>query len=231
MVLGIKSLNRDIADMPWRPWKRVAYQTRVVMGDKNIGMLAAGIAYYGTLAFFPMMVLLVSMSALFVQPERFQDTVEVLNSYLPRDVASLITSQLGSLMNKPAVSISAAVIALIVALWSVSGAADAIVRALNVAYDVQESRSIFKLKRLSIYMTFLLVLIIAIMLPLVVLTESWLAGSGLPLGIIIFLATVRWLFLIVAVMVGINLVYKIAPAHARRWRWVSWDHWWRRACG
>ena len=192
------------------------------MSDKNLGMLAAAIAYYGTLAFFPLMVLLVSVSALFIQPEQFQQTVEAINRYLPHDIASLITSQLTTLIDKPVISISAAIIALVVALWSVSGAADNLVRSLNVAYGVHETRSIFRLKRLSIYMTFLLVLILALFVPVLAVTEGWLASAGLPWWMVTIATVVRWLLLAAAVMAGIDLLYKIAPSHARRFRWISW---------
>ncbi|MBP7760383.1 YihY/virulence factor BrkB family protein [Candidatus Saccharibacteria bacterium] len=222
IVLGLRSLDRDLASMKWSRWKQIAYKTRVAMGDKNLGMLAAGIAYYGTLAFFPLMVLLVSVSSLFIQPDRFQETVQTLNTYLPKDIAGLVTAQLGNLLDKPVVSLSAAVIALLVALWSVSGAADNLVRALNVAYGLKESRSIFKLKRLSIYMTFLIVLILALFVPLMAVTEEWLAGIGLAPWVITLIAITRWLVLIGVVMAAIDVLYKIAPAHARRFRWVSW---------
>lgn len=222
ILIGLKSLDHDLADMKWRRWKQVAYETRVAMSDKNLGMLAAAIAYYGTLAFFPLMVLLVSVSALFIQPEQFQQTVEAINRYLPHDIASLITSQLTTLIDKPVISISAAIIALVVALWSVSGAADNLVRSLNVAYGVHETRSIFRLKRLSIYMTFLLVLILAFFVPVLAVTEGWLASAGLPWWMVTIATVVRWLLLAAAVMAGIDLLYKIAPSHARRFRWISW---------
>ena len=222
ILIGLKSLDHDLADMKWRRWKQVAYETRVAMSDKNLGMLAAAIAYYGTLAFFPLMVLLVSVSALFIQPEQFQQTVEAINRYLPHDIASLITSQLTTLIDKPVISISAAIIALVVALWSVSGAADNLVRSLNVAYGVHETRSIFRLKRLSIYMTFLLVLILALFVPVLAVTEGWLASAGLPWWMVTIATVVRWLLLAAAVMAGLALLYKIAPSHARRFRWISW---------
>ena len=222
VLVGLREPADDLANMQWSRWKQIAYQTRVAMGDKNLAMLAAGIAYYGTLAFFPLMVLIVSVSALFIQPGRFQETVQALNTYLPKDIASLVTTQLGNLLDKPAVSISAAVVALVIALWSVSGAADNLIRALNVAYGLRESRSIFKVKRLSLYLTFALVVVLAVAVPMMAVTEDWLVSVGLPGAIVMIVSVVRWIVLALAVMIGLDLVYKIVPAHARRFRWVSW---------
>jgi membrane protein len=53
-------------------------------------------------------------------------------------------------------------------------------------------------------------------------TEDWLVSVGLPGAIVMIVSVVRWIVLALAVMIGLDLVYKIVPAHARRFRWVSW---------
>ncbi len=222
IILGLQPLPGNLDDMQWRAWKKVLYQTRQAIGDKNVAIYAAGIAFFGTLAFFPMMALVVSVTALFIQPERFQSLIDTLNVYLPNDFASLISSQLSNLIDKPEVSLPAAVIALLIALWGVSGAIENLIRALNNAYEVKETRSFVRLRSLSILLTLGTIVGLLIVLPMMAVTGDWLRYWGAPDTIISIFSVVRWVLLMGVTVIVLDVLYYAGPNLVRRWRWLSW---------
>lgn len=221
--LGIKPPAEDPTQLRWKYWRQALLQTKKAIGDKNLGILAAGVAYFATLSFFPLMVALVSISAFFIKPDQFQDIVAAANIYLPKDIASLITTQLTNLIDKPSVSLVAGIIAILIALWGISGAVENLVKALNTAYGVRETRNFFTMKLTSLSLTAGTVVLLLIFIPMMGITEDWLAGLGVPGYLVMFLSIVRWLLLIGIIMLVLAVLYRYGPNRQNpKWQWVSW---------
>jgi membrane protein len=81
-------------DLPARTWRRALNETRKAIGDKDLSMLAAGVAYYGTLAFFPALAALVAIYALFVGPDQVIAAADTAGHYVPAQMASLLSQQI-----------------------------------------------------------------------------------------------------------------------------------------
>lgn len=67
------------------------------MGDMNASntmLLAAGIAYFCALAFFPLLTVGLAIASVLITPEQVEAVVSQVNTYLPPDIASLITGQI-----------------------------------------------------------------------------------------------------------------------------------------
>lgn len=221
--LGIKPPAEDPTQLQWKYWRQALLQTKKAIGDKNLGILAAGVAYFATLSFFPLMVALVSISAFFIKPDQLQDIVAAANIYLPKDIASLITTQLTNLIDKPSVSLVAGIIAILIALWGISGAVENLVKALNTAYGVRETRNFFTMKLTSLSLTAGTVVLLLIFIPMMGITEDWLAGLGVPGYLVMFLSIVRWLLLIGIIMLALAVLYRYGPNRQNpKWQWVSW---------
>ena len=222
-IAGLRELGRDVGETDWPQWKKVLYRTHIAMGSKNLNMLAAGIAYYGTLAFFPLLVLLLSVSALFITPERFAEIITTIDSYVPRDIASLVTTQLEHLIDRPIVSVSAAVVALIVALWSVSAAAENIVRALNVAYGVKETRSYVRVKRIGLELAVGIMCGVLVVLVLLGGSEGLLIFGGASGAVASVWAVLRWAVLVGCILLALDVLYHFVPnRNVSKFRWASW---------
>src|SRR5690606_32940204 len=65
--------------------KDVAVGVKDSLGKKNLSALAAGVAYYSTLAFFPLLAAIVAIGALLITPEQLDGLIEVAEGYLPGD--------------------------------------------------------------------------------------------------------------------------------------------------
>lgn len=213
----------DLTELRWQDWRQALQETKNAIGNKNLGTLAAGVAYFSTLSFFPMMVALVSIATLFIKPDQLQDIVNAANTYMPKDIAGLITTQMTNLIDKPSVSLLAGIIAILIALWGISGAVENMIKALNVSYDLDESRNFIRLKLTSVALTAGTLVLLCLMIPLIGVRESWLAQLGLSSWLATSLGVIRWLLLVVLIMVALAVLYRYGPNHSRpKWQWVSW---------
>ncbi|MBA3249012.1 MAG: YihY/virulence factor BrkB family protein, partial [Geodermatophilaceae bacterium] len=114
------------------------------------------------------------------------------------------------------------VIALLGALWSASGGVSNLINAVNVCYDEEETRGFLKLRGLALMLTIGAIVFMALAVGLVAVAPAVL--EALPLGIVgtILLQVGRWVLLVVLVMAGLAVVYRLAPDRdAPKFRWAS----------
>ena len=80
--------------IPWAAWKDIAKRTWTRSWQDNVGLVAAGVAYYGFLALVPLLGIIVMLYGLFAEPRTVVSNVRALTAILPPDVARLIADQL-----------------------------------------------------------------------------------------------------------------------------------------
>lgn len=203
-------------DWTWNSWKRVLLQTFHAIGKKDLFTYAAGVAYYGVLSFFPLIVALVSVAGLTAQQHEVEILVQAMGHYLPPDVAVLLTSQIQTAVTHRSGSILALFISVGVSLFGASGAMDMIMTALNKSYEVGEKRGLVKRKLVSILLTVCILVVVSIVAIIFLFGGVLLRNVGLPgWGVTIFLWT-RWIFLVVCAIVGLSVLYNHAPNRRNR---------------
>jgi membrane protein len=205
-------------------WRAVLTRTWKEAGDDNVGFLAAGIAFYAFLAFVPLLAAMVLVYGLAADPQTVAHHIGKLFATLPRDAASLIADQLKSLTATPksAKGLSL-VVALALALYGASKGASGVVIALNIAYELKETRSFIKTTILSLAMTVGGLLVI--MLAVGAISVSAAIEHILPFSspVVHFLVqALAWAVAVVAVAVGLAAIYRFAPNRTEAtWVWVS----------
>ena len=107
------------------------------------------------------------------------------------------------------------IVGIAAALWTASGYVGAFMRAANVIYEVEEGRSIVKLRPLQMLVTLVLVLLLALVLVALVLTGplAEAVGSAVGLGSAAVTAwdIAKWPVLLAVVVVMIALLYYASP--------------------
>lgn len=231
MVLGgfrlVKSRQVELAstptDLSWNSWKMALLKTKDAVGNKQLSMLASGIAYGGTLAFFPLVIACVAIASIVISDQQINDVVASISAFLPSDIAGLLTAQLTNAMNNESTNAIIAVAAIGLAIFGVSGAMNSLVNALNVAYQTEESRGLVKVRLISLGLTAMLVLGLLVMLPLIGLGGDLLGSIGLPEWLVLTFSIARWFLLAIVMSVGLAVIYRYAPDRQKtRWQWVSW---------
>jgi membrane protein len=202
-------------DILWRTWERSS--------SDNIGIVAAGVAYSGLFALFPAVAALVSVYGLAAEPAAVDAQFDQLAGLLPADALSIVRDQASKVARTPAGGLSLGVIAgFALTLWSAAAGVRALIAALDIAYQEEETRGILTLGLLSVLMTLAGLVFALFTLTLVVAVPA--VGVALdlsgPLAWVVSLA--RWPILAAALLAALAVLYRYGPCRARpRWRWTS----------
>lgn len=207
-----------------REWWNVLVRTWKEAGDDNVGLLAAGVAFYAFLAFVPLLAATVLVYGLLAEPETVADHIRQLFGALPEDAAALIGDQLKGMTESPDSAKGwSLVVAIALAIYGASKGSGAIVTALNVAYEVKESRGFIKSTLLSLLMTVgaLVVLVIA---AAGISVMGWVAAlfPGFPGWAHTLLQILFWTLAVLTMGFGLAAVYRYAPNRPDApWVWIS----------
>ena len=146
------------ASSPWavppRGWKDVLLRSWREAGTDNISLIASGVAFCAILALVPMLGAVVLSYGLFATPQTVVDNVRTLMEVMPTDAAQLIGEQLANLVtSSDGKKGFGLLIALAIALYGAMKGATAVITALNIAYDEEESRGFVALNLLALGIT------------------------------------------------------------------------------
>ena len=135
--------------------KNVVTKTYAKASARNIGMIAAGIAYYAFIALVPMLAVVLLVYGLVVPPATVAQHVSQLSQHLPSSAAQLIGQQLTQISKTHAGAKGIGLaIALAIALFGARNAAGSVMEGLNIISGVRESRGFFRRYGLAIAITF-----------------------------------------------------------------------------
>lgn len=219
-----KELASSPVDLSWKSWRKALLETKDAIGSKNISMLSAGIAYFGVLAFFPLMAAIVAIAGLAVQPDKIQEMAATASQYVPSDIHKLLVTQLENATGKTASNALVAVVGVGLSIFSVSGAIGNIMNALNIMYGAKETRNFIRQKLTSILLTVGMILVMIVLVPLLFAGGDFLKWLGLPGIFVAVFSYMRWVLLGGLMMTSLAVLYHFGPDRQPRpdWQWVSW---------
>jgi membrane protein len=205
------------------PLRTLAARVFTKLEEDNAGLLAGGIAMYGLLSVFPGLAAAVSIYGLFETPADVIQHMHVFAGVLPPGVWSIFADQLRNVVAHDHGTLTiAALIGLLVALWSARFTVSALMTATNIAYRARERRgyihqvAVSLLLTLAVIVGFVVMLLVGVVIPLaleVLGTGGWAKAT---------LTVLRWLVLWLFAVTGVAIVYRYAPArHEAHWRWLT----------
>ncbi len=178
--------------------------------------------FFTVLAIFPGLAAFVSVYGLFADAQHMGRSVAALSHVLPGGAVQIITDQLERLTHTGAGGLSLTfVIGLLTSLWSANGAVKSMIVGLNVAYGEHERRGFLKKTLTSLaftlgFMAFGIAAVAVLGLGPVVRAS---AGAGAA----IILQAISWPLLLVALGVGLAVLYRFGPSRDPvKFRWISW---------
>jgi membrane protein len=195
--------------------------------EDHLSAFAGNLTYKGLFALFPLLVFLLSLLGLFGAPQLLDSLLEQASSVLPQDAVGLIEDQLVGLAQtkaQGAFTVSA-IVAILLALWGVSGAFRSVMEAMNVMYEIEEERPIWKQYLISILLSLGVAALILSALGLVVFGPriGGIVADAVGLGFIFQIVwnIVQWPVLVAVVLFAFALVYYYAPDVEQRFKWIS----------
>ncbi len=212
-------------ELPGRSWKAVLRGTVKEFKDDELADRAAALTYYGVLALFPALLVLVSLLGLAGESATRQ-VLDNLQKLAPGSARDVITDAVQQLQGHSGVGSLLAVVGLVVAVWSASGYIAAFIRASNAVYDVPEGRPVWKVLPLRLVLTVTLMVLACASALIVVFSGSLARQAGSALGIGDTALTVwsiaKWPVLVLLVTIMIAILYWAAPnAKGRGFKWVT----------
>ncbi len=141
--------------------------------------MAAGCAFYGTLALFPAISMLISLYGLMFDPVTVEPQLATLQDLLPPAAFQLIAQRVHMLVTRPPGTLTTGLlVSTAVALWSSATGTKSIISALNLAYEERERRSFLRFQVTAFIMTFIALLGAVLGLGLLVALPPTLAFLG-----------------------------------------------------
>jgi membrane protein len=207
----------------WPTLKRTGLEFQ----EDNLSDWAATLTYFGLLALFPALIVLVSIVGLVGDPQSTTNTLtDIVTKVGPDSAATTFEGPIRQVTESRATAGFALIASTLVALWSASGYLGAFIRASNVIYETREGRPFWKLRPLQLLLTFVVLLLLAVMALGVVLTGPIVSDVAEPIGVSDTAVSIwnyaKWLLIALLFVLMIGLIYYASPnVKQRGFSWIT----------
>ena len=198
-------------------FKRALITAGRATASQRVSLVAAGCAFYATLALFPTITMLISLYGLAYNPDTVQPQLHYLRTFMPPAAFSLISDRIQSVVAQPARGLGVSfIVSLLISFWSSSTGTKSILNALSLAYQEQEGRGIIKFQLISLAMTLVAIIGAALAIGVLVFIPIAVAFLGLS-GDATFLVGLLGTVAMIGFVVGaLGLLYRYGPAGSGR---------------
>ena len=196
------------------PVARTAMRIAGKSGDDDVALVAGGVAFYAFLSVFPAIACALMVWGLFTTETELRTYLDLLSTVVPQSAYELISDQMVRIADSQSAGLSwGALFSLLLALWSASRAANALLTAVAVTYDRHDKRGFISQNLIALAFTgggivFALLSLAAIgAVPPII--------EALQLGALVdaLLRIVRWFGLLALFLGGIYVFYRVARPH------------------
>jgi membrane protein len=169
-------------DLSAGSWKDAFKRTRVAFKEDKLTDWAAALTYYGILAIFPALLVVVSVLGL-IGDSATNALLDNLEKVAPGPAQEILENAIKNLQGSGGASGVALVIGLGAAMWASSGYVNGFMSASNSIYDVDPAGSLTKTVPMRLGLTVLLMVLAGVIAFAVVLTGGLAKEVGNVLGI------------------------------------------------
>ena len=206
-------------------WLAVLRSTWAEIRDDRASIVASGVAFRVALALFPAIALLIWVGSRTVGPGEAKALVRTLSDLLPDTSRSVVKGAVdAAFQNNPAdggaeagwLGGFAPVAGILVTLWTTNSGTKAVFAALNIVYDVEESRGFLRRTLITLAVTIGGLTLLALAVGALAVSPALLAHLGVGDGVGVAVHRLRWPVLFVGFAVALELLYRYAPNRRRR---------------
>ncbi len=198
----------------------IARQVFDDLGEKNAGLISAGVAFYGLFAIFPALTATIAIFGLLADPAVVDEQLDMMTGFMPPDVFALFEAQITSLVTARSEALTfATVISVLVALWSVRSGVAALIQGLNAIFE-RPNRGVARRVIVALFMSAALVGVAIVALLMVVVAPVVIAFLRIPADQGFVLDLIRWGVVLMVLLVGLGIVYRYGPN--RRSQRLGW---------
>lgn len=222
MSRGRNAINPS--HIPLLGWSDVARRVWVKVGDDNLTLIAAGIAFYVLLAIFPGITAIVAIGGLaFLDPARIVDQLRDVSMALPEDARDVLMNQAQSVANARDEDLGlVAILGLLVAVFSATKGVGSLIGGLNVVYGEKEKRGFLYLTALKLGLTAFLIVGVLTGLTVVAALPAMLSFLVLDAAVEIAVSVASWTLLVLLILGTLAILFRFGPSRNQaQWQWLS----------
>ena len=213
-------------EWPWhfstRDWKQILSRVMREIGNDNVGVVAAGVAFFCLLAVFPLITACLSIYGYFADPADVQEMLLSVSSVMPGEAWVLLNEQITSVVAQPDARLGVGIaVGLLVALYSAGAGIRAIMRAMNIAYGEVETRGFAKFYALAASMTLSTIVFLWIALAVIIGVPALLTVLRLEGIAELVTRALPWVLLVGMFAFASGVLYRFGPSRRpAKKRWV-----------
>ena len=205
--------------------QRIGKRFLADMKRDDVSGLAAELAYRFLFAVFPFGIFVAALTAFVAPAIGIEDpTAKIMGAIgdnLPAQIADGIRPQLEAVIGTTRPGL--VTVGAIAALWAATGGTNALIKAMNRAYEVEETRSFLPKTALAVGLTLLASIGVLIAFVTIVgaslLTTQVATQLNLDPGTVAMVGLLRWPVVFVFLSLAVGVLYKLAPNFHASWRW------------
>jgi membrane protein len=145
-----------LRDLSLADYKAIVIRAGKEFMNDNCMMLASALAYSSFFAIPSTILVAVGLFTLIAGPSTITGLIQHLHGVIPGQAQTLLHTSLQNADSHPAGSIVATIIGLVLAVWSVTGAMNSYMLALNLAYERKDERSFVKKRIVALKMALII---------------------------------------------------------------------------
>jgi len=194
-------------------WRVVLRTMLAQLSERQLSLVAAGVAFFAMLALFPAITATISLFGYVSDPAVVKQNLDLLEAIAPAEVFRLIDQQVTKLVTaeRGALGIASA-FSLLLAVWSARAGVTAMIAGLNLFTRDRRARNFIWGLVTAYLMTLLLIGVSLIAIASVVVIPAVLAFFPLGGMAAVVVDILRWALAAVAVLAGIGVLYRYGPS-------------------
>ncbi len=214
--LGGRNLDPAFAFVSGMGLGQIKRALRRTVGDvinNHTMTMAAGLSYNLILSLFPLLIMAAALVGYLPIPNLFDHILGTMARVIPPDSMGLVRNVLRDVISPNKGKLLS--LGLLGTIWTASSGFATMIEALNVAYDVPETRPFWKTRSLAIALTFEVGLLFVLALAVMIVGPAfggWLAGKVdlAPIFAAVW-PYVRWAVSISFTVLGVEVLYFVGP--------------------
>lgn len=194
-------------------WKRVVVNAASDVSQNHIFSFAAALSYYFLLGLFPALIALGTFVGYLPIPNLFNTIVSAMAHVAPLESMGLVRHVVADVTSRNHGALLS--FGLLAALWTCSSGFATMIEALNVAYNVNETRPVWKTRLLALELTFLIGILVILAFSFMIVGPRFgrflAAEMGLSWQLAVLWPLVQHVFAAVLIVLAVEGLYFLAP--------------------
>ena len=215
-----------LTDLSKRDYLAILKRSVKKANDDHVTSLAAALAYYAFLAIPATLLIAAGLFGLLAGPDAVNSVIDRLQGIIPSQASNLLEDSLQRLTEKQGTSITLVAVGGVLALWTLSGAMQNVMWALNAAYSREETRGFVRRRIVAGAMAVFALMASALALGLLVLgphLSRWIGDAiGNKTVVEVVWWAAQWPILIGGLLLAFAVIYYLGPnVEHPKWHFVT----------